>query len=223
MRKFENIFIAFYGVVTVIAFLLMILFGGLLDSFHTLVYKEISFLISPHSLRYSLTLPLYQIYNITLLIFALILLVRIPNIIAKLGALYLVGSTIIGILLVHFPMDPLGVGDSLTGKQHILITAIEFLCIIIAILLMRRGFGKKLQWLSGASYIVSILILFAGMLIGIFALFSMREFVGITEKLPIAAFLVWILMTSWGIFRSDKRVHYHFIFPHRKKHKQKRS
>lgn len=211
MRKFENVFIASYGVLTVVVFLLMIYFGGLLNSVNTLLYREISFLISPYSLQQTITVPLYQLYNFNLFIFSFVLLIRLPNIFAKLGALYLIGSAIIGLLLIHFPMDPRGFGDSLTGNQHILVAALQSFCIVIGILYISNGFTRKLQWLSQASHAISIIILLAGLVIGVFALFSMREYVGLLEKLPIAAFMLWILLTSWGILQSDNRINYAFF------------
>lgn len=208
MYKIENILLFIYGCITVSTFLLMLYFGGLLNSFETVLYHEISFLISPYSLFSEVTIPLYQLYNLHLLLFSLILLLRVPNIFAKLGALYLAGSTVIGLLLIQFPMDPIQLGQSIAGKQHILVIVIQGITLACAIVLLGRGFTKKLQVLSDLSYGLSLLILLGGLIIGIFALMSMRAYVGFIEKLPIFAFLFWIVITSVWFVLYDKRIKY---------------
>lgn len=210
MIKLENYFIAIYGITTVIVFIAMVIFGGLFDSIHTVFFREVSFFISPYSLRQSITVPLYRLYNIQLFMFSIVLFIRLKNIFARLGALYLSLSAILGIILIQFPMDPRGISESVSGTTHIIFVILTALHIVIAIALLSDGFrrNKNLFLLSTYSTEISIVILVAGFLTGIFAFFSMPFYVGFFEKLPVAAFLGWIFLTSVWMIKSDKRVRY---------------
>lgn len=210
MIKLENILIAFYGTATVVVFIIMIIYGGLFDSLHTLLFREVSFLISPYSLNDAITVPLYRIYNFNLLMFSIILLIRLHNIFAKLGALYLSMSALFSLLLIQFPMDPLGLSQSVSGSTHIIFVLIAGFYIIIALMLFGIAFkkNKNLTMLSSYSNEISFIIMIASFLTAVFALLSMPTYVGFFQKLPIAVFLLWIVITSIRIIRSDKRVKY---------------
>lgn len=210
MIKLENSFIAIYGITTVIVFVAMVIAGGLFDSVRTVFFREVSFIISPYSLKESITVPLYSLYNIQLFMFSLVLFIRMKNIFARFGALYLSLSAIFGIILIRFPMDPRGVSGSLSGTTHIIFVMFTVVHIVIAIALLSYGFrnNKNLRLLSKYSTEISIIILFASLLTGIFAFLSMPAYVGFFQKLPMAAFLGWILITSVWMIKSDKRVKY---------------
>lgn len=210
MIKFENALIAFYGIMTVIVFIFMVIYGGLFDSVHSLLFREISFIISPYSLRENITAPLYRIYNLNLLIFSIVLYLRMPNIFAKVGAVYLGISALTGLLLLKFPIDPILLSNSYEGLIHIIVSSLTGFYIFIALLLFSFSFkkSKKFQYLSQFSFNVSLLILFGGFLTCIFALSNLPAHVGFTQKLPIALFLLWVVITAFWMLKSDNRVSY---------------
>lgn len=210
MLKLENLLIAFYGITTVAVFLIMVYFGGLFDSVHTLLFREISFLISPYSLTEDITVPLYRMYNINLLMFSLVLLLRVRNVFAKLGALYLSMSAVSGILLIAIPMDAVLLSRSVSGFTHILAALLTAFYIMVAMMLFGLGFkkSKNLMKLAEYSFELSIVMLLAGFFTAVFALISMPEYVGLFQKLPIAAFLLWIVLTAFWMLHSDRRVSY---------------
>jgi hypothetical protein len=210
MIKLENLLIAFYGVTTVAVFLTMISIGGLFDSFNAVFFREVSFLISPYSLKSSLTIPLFRLYNIHLFLFSVVLLLRLRNIFARLGALYLSLSAVMSVALIRFPLDPLGISQSLSGSSHILIVLITVVYIAAALALFGYGFksSKRFHLLSVYSSEVSLLFLAASFITAVFALLSMPAYVGLFQKLPIAAFLGWIVLTSFLIVKSDRRLKY---------------
>ena len=210
MIKLGNILIAIYGLTTVVVFGIMVYFGGLFDSVHTLLFREISFLISPYSLTEYITVPLYKIYNINLLMFSLVLLFRMRNIFARLGALYLSMSAVSSLLLITIPMDAIQLSRSMSGLSHIFASLLTAFYIVIALILFGFGFkkNKHLKRLARYSFHLSYVMLFAGFLTGVFAMLSMPEYVGLFQKLPIAAFLLWIVMTVFWMLRSDNRISY---------------
>lgn len=210
MIKIENIFIALYGIITVIVFILMLTFGGLFNSLHSLYFQEISYLISPYSSNHEVAIPLYRLYNLCLLLFSILLILRFQNIFAKIGAMYLVLSAVSSLLLVEVPMDPLQFSHSYSGLAHILIAMLTVVYIVSAMVLFGYTFRKNrnLSFVSKYSFVISIIVVCGGLLSGIFALLNMSAYVGIIEKLPIIAFLVWISMTAIWVLQSDKRIHY---------------
>lgn len=223
MIKTENIFIAVYGSTTVLVFILMTVFGGLFNSLHTVLFREISFIISPYSLYQDITVPMYKIYNTCLLLFSLVLCLRMKNTFAKLGALYLSMSAVYGLLLVEIPMDAIQFSRSLSGFSHVVVTLLTGIFMLVALLLFGYGIrsNKNLLFISRYSFAVSMVILITGFLTGVFALLNMPEYVGFIQKLPIAAFLFWIILTAVWMLRSDRRVHYAAL-PVKKKVKRRR-
>lgn len=219
MIKIENALIAFYGVMTVIVFILMITYGGLFDSVHSLLFREVSFIISPYSLRENITAPLYRIYNLDLLIFSMILYLRMPNIFAKVGAVYLGISALTGLLLLKFPIDPILLSNSYEGLFHIIVSSLTGIYIFIALILFSISFkkSKNFRYLSRFSFNISMLILLGGFLTCIFALSNLPAQVGFVQKLPIASFLLWVVITAVWMLKSDKRINYALISRNRRK------
>jgi hypothetical protein len=210
MIKLENLLITFYGLTTVSVFIIMVIYGGLFNSLHSIFFREVSFLISPYSLTHEVTAPLYKLYNVNLFLFSVVLLLRFRNIFAKLGALYLSMSSVTGLLLLQIPMDPIRLANSASGSSHIVIALLTAFYIVVALLLFGYSFkkNKNLVILANYSYAISIFMLLAGFLTGVFAMLSLPAYVGFIEKLPIAAFLFWILLTAVWMLRSDNRVKY---------------
>jgi hypothetical protein len=214
MLKIENLLVSFFGITTVFTFVLVILAGGILSSPEAIIFKEVSFAISPYSSFQDLTVPLYVAYNICLLLFSFCLLIRLQNLGGKFGAFYLFCSAIIGIALIYFPMDPQGISESIQGSSHIAILLLISTFAIIGLLLLAIAFKKtsNLRYLTAYSNDIALILLAAGLITGASALLSNRILVGTIEKIPIIAFLIWILATSLGILNSDKRIKSYGIF-----------
>jgi len=107
-------------------------------------------------------------------------------------------------------MDPLGISKSFSGSTHILLTLLTFFYITVALVLFGYAFKKNKHFLilSTYSFEISLIILAAGFLTGISAIFSMPSYVGFFEKLPVASFMAWIILTSFFVIRSDRRIKY---------------
>ena len=210
MLKTENLLIAIFGAITVTTFIFLLLFGGLFQSINSLLFLEISFLISPYTPLKNFTIPIFQTYNFYLILFASVLMLRLNNKFGKLGGLYLLVSGILGLLLVQFPMDPRGISESEAGLTHISVLLVMAFYTASAMFLLGYSFyhSKNLGWLAPITFLICLLLLLIGFLTGVFALLSMPTFVGITEKLPIAAYLGWILLISFAILKSDHRIKY---------------
>jgi hypothetical protein len=213
MRKIENLLIALFGIITVSTFILLLFFGGILNSVSSLLFTEVSYIISPYTPLGELSVSIYKYYLYFLILFSLALCIRLPNIYAKIGALYLLTSAAMGLLLLNYPMDPRGISSSEQGITHILMVLFMGLYLAVSLVLLGFAFGKSknLKWLSQFSLWVCIIILTAGFISGSFALFSMPSYVGLTQKIPIGIYLAWILLTGLGMLKSDRRIK-HYLF-----------
>lgn len=213
MRKMEHLLIASFGIITVLVFVAMLIAGGLFHSVDTFWFREVSYLVSPYTPVNAITVPLYQMYNYYLIIFSFTLSLRMESMYAKLGSFYLILSAIIGLILVRHPMDPGGISSSAVGITHIVIALFMTFYIVVALILLSYAFKrtKRLYWLANCTTVTSIILLYAGYVTGVFALFSKSDYVGLTEKLPIGVFLVWIVLTAVGMLYSDKRIR-HYIW-----------
>jgi heme A synthase len=119
-------------------------------------------------------------------------------------------SSVSSFLLIQYPMDAVQLSHSISGFSHILVALLTAFFIVIAMWLFGYSLkeNKNLKAVSEYSFIICMIVLFAGLLTALFALFNMPEYVGFIQKLPIIAFLFWIVMTVYWILRSDKRIHY---------------
>ncbi len=212
MLKLENLSIALFGLVTVFVFLLMLSLGGLFESVKSFLFLEVSFLISPYTPLKDLTIPIFQYYLYFLFLFSFALTVRMRSAYAKVGGLYLLLSAVIGLILLKYPLDPGRISGSVAGVTHISIVLFMSLYTAVALYLLAYAFKNtnNLSWLSSYSMLVCLLLLFGGFATGIFAIFSLPIYVGLTQKLPIASYLFWILLTAFGMLKSDKRIHHYF-------------
>ncbi len=170
-------------------------------------------MLSPFIPVQDLTVPIFLLYNFFLFLFSLFLGIRIRNHFVRLGALSLAMSSIIGIILLSFPMDPNGDPTTIVGFQHNIIVISMSLYIILSLLLFFYGFKKTRNFSTLAKYslLVGIIISLTGLFTGIAAFLSLSRYVGILERLPVTAFLIWVFRTSENILKSDKRTKYNFF------------
>jgi hypothetical protein len=208
MLKIENILIAFYGILTIVFFLALIILG-IDGSENALLFREVSYFISPYVPQNVSTVFIFQCYNLLLLIFSSLLSFRLNNYYAKLGSLCLSFSGIIGLVLIHFPMDPLRRSDTYAGLSHIFLVMMMSVYIIIAMILFGYSFKHRehLRWLTNISYAMSIFLCIASALTGVIAFYD-SQLVGLWEKFPIVAFLMWIALLVIGVVEADKRIKY---------------
>jgi len=210
MLKILNVFISYFGIITIIVFLFLIIFGSILDPRSQLLFREISYFISPYMSGKKITIPLFQLYNLTLIVFSLGLSLRMHNIFAKFGSLSLALSGVVGIILIWFPMAPPHMPQTIDGLLHVFTAFIMSFCIVTAILFFGKAFEHmaNLAWLSQYSFGISLILFLSTIVTGLFAVFQDSSLVGLTEKLSLGAFFFWILLVAVGILRSDKRVNY---------------
>lgn len=209
MLKIENLIVAFWGIISLLVFIIFILIGSLYDVKDQFFSREFSYFISPYLAGNAITIPLFQFYNIALVFFSIGLFIRFTQVYARIGSMQLFFSAIVGLILIMFPMENPLLPQTLAGLIHVIIVTIMMLFIVNALLYFSKAFlhYSHLVWLSPISYWIAMVLLVFGGLSGIFAYYN-RDLVGLAEKLPVGAFLLWIFLVTIGILKSDKRVKY---------------
>lgn len=209
MIKIENLIVAFFGFTTVLLFILLVNLGTILDINNSYVFREVSYFISPYMSGRLVTIPFFQLYNIMLLLFAIGLWIRLKDYYAKLGAVSLAFSAIVGISLILFPQDNPLMPQTIAGYSHIFVVSLMSFFSVASMMLFGTAFKSNvnLTWLSKYSYSISTVLLLGTVVTGILAFYD-RTIVGFVEKLPIGAFLFWILLVAVGMLTSDRRVKY---------------
>lgn len=218
MIKRRNILISTYGLLIVLIYLALGISGGILESPEILFYREISFIISPQAPRSEISVLLFQLFALSLLLFALSLSTRIKNVYAFWGGISLSLSAITGLALIYFPPDPEGMGLTYAGLSHVAVAMMMALNAVYAIILFAKAFTKmrNLTWMSTYSGVSAVLIFYTGSLTMFFAVAGLSKHVGFFQKIPIGLFLLWILVTALAMFNSDHRVRWlKALKPHR--------
>jgi Protein of unknown function (DUF998) len=112
------------------------------------------------------------------------------------------------ILCMVFPTDPLGIIQSWIGAIHNVAATLAFISLNGAVVLYARVFRQHKEWahLAIASYgpavaAVLLLTILGGYYI---ANFSIREWVGINERVLICVLLSWLLLVAGQLERGLK-------------------
>ncbi len=205
-----NIITALFGCITVLLFILLGVSGGFYNSIHTFLFQEVSYSISPFTEYKEFTVPIYKQFNLYLLLFAVLLGIRLKSPLAKLGSLYLSFAAVVGFVLLKFPMDAEGRGDTLEGLSHNIYTIILSLYITVALFLFVYAFRKikRLLWVSKFTFTIAVTFLCTSIVAGIFAFLSKPLYVGFLERFAIGIYLFWIVVVAFSMLQSNKRATY---------------
>lgn len=110
--------------------------------------------------------------------------------------LLLLGIWGVGILIAGiFPGDLRGAPETISGNIHDLASLLSFFSLIAATILLSRRFKQDERWrpFHRSAFILSLVIL--ATFIGFF-LTAGTEFVGLSQRIFIVTFLIWLLLTA---------------------------
>jgi hypothetical membrane protein len=102
----------------------------------------------------------------------------------------------VGVLIAGiFPTDLRGAPETISGNIHNLASLLSFFSLIAATILLSRRFKQDERWrpFHRSALILSLVIL--ATFIG-FVLTGGTEFVGLSQRIFIVAFLIWLLLTA---------------------------
>jgi hypothetical membrane protein len=209
------------GILAPIVYVLTVILGGAIRPGYSHVSQAVSDLIATEAPNKSLLDPLFALYNLLAIAFALGLFQKVRSddqnrgkVVGTFGALVLVSQGIFGLITLFFPEPAGGMSVAITneGAMHIVFAGLSSLATMIAILLMGFWFrnGQRLRGYASFSFL-SVTFVF---LTGGFAAYSVANqspIAGLLERLTIGGFLLWILVIALKMYSSVVTMQSHMI------------
>lgn len=117
------------------------------------------------------------------------------------AALIVVGA--VGLVATRFPMQMRGSPPALTDTMHIVLTAVMVLCILLAVGSGAKGFGRRFRFYSFGTILVLLVFGILAALDGPRVAANLATpYLGITERINIGAYLLWVAVLSIALLRS---------------------
>ena len=175
--------------------------------YHSFTSRAISELYAIGAPTKQLVDPLFIMYSVLLMAFG-VGVWRSPS---RKRALDLVGGLLIGIAAVglvtalFFPMQLRGTGDVSGDAPHIILTGVSVLFILLAIGFGASLYGRRFRLYS---FVTLLTVLgfgaWAGFEGGRLAAQQPTLWLGVTERICIGAYLLWVLVLAVTLLRASK-------------------
>ncbi len=196
------------GILTPILYITAVILGGTLWPGYNHVTQAISELSMASAPNRGLMDALFGIYGWLLLAFGVGFALRWN----KTGNKALTASGIVlaicalsGLLMAFFRQDPVGSPLTFTGLMHLILAGVASLGTIFAIFLGASGFRQldSAKGLPVFSLIMGMLVFISGGLTAA-GVTQFPAVFGILERITIGSFMLWLLVTSALLLRTDK-------------------
>src|SRR6185503_8638135 len=193
------------GILAPLVYLAAVILGGVLTPGYSHVAGPVGALIMTSAPAAFVLIPLFAIYNALLITFAFAFRDAFS---ARGGQATLVAPTalavaaIIGMLMLFYPIDPLGLPATEAGRLHSWLAGIASLATMVAVLSTARSLRHDPVWRPLGLY--SYASLAAIVITGIWAATTageMSSLMGLAERVAIAAFLQWMLVVALALLR----------------------
>jgi len=178
--------------------------GGLLDPSYSHVSMHVSELTSSHAPNRMMLAGMYVGYNAALGGLGLALLKHLQRsrwlVVAS---LLLVANAVAGVLTVTwFPQDSYGYPATTAGAVHIALGGVLALLSILVMFTAGRAFRSQMTWatLGQFSTAAAVVMVVTGLATAV-ATAAASPYMGLAERLPIGAFLLWLAVVAWYGFR----------------------
>jgi hypothetical protein len=182
-------------------YLFAVLVGGALWPGYSQYGESISTLTSTGAPNQGLLLPLFAVYNLSLLALAVCLHAEVPpSRRGIVGPAFLAAAAVAGLILLAVPQGPWSDPLSGTGVAHTIIAGLDALCFLLALAFLAPRLRATPPWARFGSWTWGFLGLgvVAG---GVGAAAVSLPFAGLAERLSIGVFLVWTQWAALAILR----------------------
>jgi hypothetical membrane protein len=171
--------------------------GSLLDPTYSQLRQHISDLTATGASTSPDLAPLYILYNLLVLAFAINLTIAFNHRrLFQLGLVLLAANAIAGVLMVTFFAEDLGgTPKTLAGTGHLIFASVSPIAIVIGSFVYGFGFrrlGRAWRGASNLSFGVGILFIIAAPF-AVMTAAANSDLAGLAERAAIAPFIVWLL------------------------------
>jgi Protein of unknown function (DUF998) len=193
------------GALAPLVYLIAVVLGGVLTPGYSHLAGPVSALIMTGAPAAAVLIPLFALYNALLMAFAFTMREALRDRgvhVSLIGPIALAVVALAGVLMLLYPMDPLGVPLTESGRLHVWFAGLAAFFSMVAVLftaaaLRRHPDWQGLAWYSYASFVV---IAVAGMWAATTAS-DLSPLMGLAERVVIAAFLQWLLVIAVTLAR----------------------
>jgi hypothetical membrane protein len=205
--------LALCGILAPVVYVLTVMLGGVLRQDYSHVSQAVSDLIAIGAPNKSLLDPLFALYNLLGIAFALGLLRHLRSVhqnrgkvIGALGALVLAAQGLFGLMTLFFPEPAGGMAAAIThtGAMHIIFAGLSSLTSILAILFMGFWFrkGQRLHGYGLYSFLSAAAVFLSGGLAA-YSVATQSPVAGLIERITIGGFLQWMFLIALMMHSSE--------------------
>ena len=201
------------GIIAPVTYLVAVVVGGIIRPGYSHYSEAISELIATGSPNKALLDPLFTVYNLMALAFAVGVLARVrdwPSGRRSLGLLasgFLIFGALIGLATIFFPQDPGGPAVTTTGTIHIALASLSSLASMLSMLFL----GLWLRTVRERTYarysFASLLVVFVSGGLAAASIGIGFGASGLLERITIFGYLQWVLVIAvWLSTRGGEAV-----------------
>ena len=192
--------LAAFGMAGPVLYVAAVLLGAALWPGYSHFAETISTLTSQGAPNQAILVPLFAIYNVTLLSLA----VGLQSDLRKsrpggLGPALLAAAAGAGLLLFFFPQGPWSAPLSGMGVEHTIVAGLDALFFLLAMGFLWRRLRADPRWETYGTFTFGMLVV--GSVLGGFGAMSVSApYAGLAERLSIGCFLLWVEVLAMGLF-----------------------
>lgn len=195
------------GIVGPLLYVFTMVLGGVLRPGYSHVGNAISELTQAGAPNHWLLDPLYVIYNLCSVGFGIgiLLAARRSSRAGRWAGVCLTVLGALGVLMVWFPMDPLGAPATFAGTGHLVIAGLMSLGTMIAVLLTalwQRHLPGQSRYVRYTVLSLGLIFVSGGLAAAMAA--SSHPWMGLVERITIGAFLQWEFITAWRMLEHER-------------------
>lgn len=204
-------FLLISGMLAAIIYVGTVILGGLLRPGYSHVAEAISELVAAGAPNRTLLSSLFLLYNALLSFFGVGLFLkarsqlrgRVSGLLGSLALALLVGLA--GVLMeLFFPQDPGGLPTTAAGTVHIALAGIASLGTMVAVLALGLWFRNFPDLKSYVTYsLITVALIFVSGGLTVAALATNHPLFGVSERITIGAFTLWLFIISLKIYRLE--------------------
>jgi len=198
--------LALCGVLAPLLYIGTVIIGGFLRPSYNHISQAVSDLIATGAPNKALLDPLFSLYNLLSIGFAVGLFQYVHSdfqqprkLVGEIGAFVLIAQGIIGLATLFFPEPAGGMTAAITstGKLHIVFAGLSSLTTMLSILLMGLWFKVSQRHRKYASYsFLSVAIVFLTGGLAAVCVAHQSPFAGLVERITIGGFMQWLFVIA---------------------------
>jgi hypothetical protein len=189
-----------------------VILGGFFRPNYSHIAQAVSDLIATGAPNKTLLDPLFAIYNLLSIAFAVGLFQYVRSdyqhpkkLVGEIGAGVLIAQGILGLATLFFPEPAGGMSATMTstGELHIVFAGLSSLTTMISILLMGFWFKKSQRHRRFTSYsFLSVAAVFVTGGLAAISVAHQSPFAGLVERITIGGFMQWLFVIAFTMARS---------------------